>query len=189
MFSTQDIIDIIKPIDVDAVDKFVIVASSSTEKIEEFLRKHNAKYDIVAVREDFEEIADKIAEYIAKRSEKEEELLVNLINVQPLFVIASLSAFLLAKTDAEIVFSHYSVRVKEMMPPSKINKKHVRILRILGEQPLTITDISEKSGLPLATAWRRLSDLINDEIVTKEDFKLTRKGRVVKVILTTDEHV
>ena len=67
--------------------------------------------------------------------------------------------FLLAKTDAEIVFSHYSVRVKEMMPPSKINKKHVRILRILGEQPLIITDISEKSGLSLATAWRRLSDL------------------------------
>ena len=181
IFSTQELVDIIKPVDVNVVDKIVVVASSNTEKIEEFLKRQNVKYEVITVKEDFEDIATKIARYIAK-NKGGEEFLVNLINVQPLFVVASLSAFLLTKTDAEIVFSYYSIRVKEILPV-KINKKHIKILRVLGEQQqLTLPEISEKTGLPLATLWRRLNDLINEEIATK-DYKLTRKGRLVKVIV------
>lgn len=181
IFSTQDLVDIIKPIDVNDVDKIVIVAFSSTEKIEEYLEKKKVNYEVIGVEDNFEFIAKRIAEYISKNKGK--EFLVNLINVPTLFVVATIMAFLLSGVDAELVFSYYSIRVKELASPSiKLEKDYIEILKALDNDYVTLPEISKEIGLPITTTWRRLNDLINEEIITK-DYKLTRKGRVLKAAL------
>ena len=180
IFSVQDIVDIIKPIDVTSVDKIVIIASSDTEKIEEYLNKIGAKYDVIGVEDSFEHVAKRIAEYISKN--KEEEYLVNLINVPTMLVIATIAAFLLAGIDAELVFPYQSIRVKELPPPTRLERDHIEILKAIGDDYVTLPEIAKKVRLPITTTWRRLNDLIEEEIITKE-YKLTRKGRILKAAL------
>ena len=180
IFSSQNIVDITVPIEVTSVDKIAVVAFSDTGKIEEYLSRKGVKYDVIGVEDNFEHIAKRVAEYISKN--RDEEYLVNLINVPTMFVIATITAFLLTGIDAELVFPYQSIKVKEIAPPARLEKDHIEIIKVIGDDYITLPEIAKKVRLPITTAWRRLNDLIEEEIITKE-YKLTRKGRILKAAL------
>ena len=180
VFSVQSLIDVVKPVDITDVEKIAIVTSSNPEKLVGYFKQKNVKYDIIGVMNDFESISEEIARYITRN--RKEEFLVNLINVPPIFVIASLSAFLLTNIDGELVFPQ-SIRVRDIIPPTQLDEEHKQILKVLNDGKETLVNISKSVGLPITTAWRRMNELINEEIITRE-YALTRKGRILKATIS-----
>lgn len=60
----------------------------------------------------------------------------------------------------------------------------LRILDITKNRPLTISDISRDLGIPIASCYRRIEDLIDGDLVRVQDH-VTDRGRRTKGYITT----
>ncbi|MGA1821864.1 MAG: winged helix-turn-helix transcriptional regulator [Thermoplasmatota archaeon] len=60
----------------------------------------------------------------------------------------------------------------------------LRILNITKNRPLTISDISRDLGIPIASCYRRIEDLIEEDMIRVRDH-LTDRGRKTKGYVST----
>ena len=183
IFSIQNQIDIIKPANIESIEKFILLnflnsSQSNTEKIVDLLRKENTNYEIIDVKEQFADIVIKTGKAVMK--EKEKEFIVNLINIPSLIATSVITSFILLNKNAELVFQTETIMVEDIMPVD-LTDEHLKILSIIGNGTFSITKIVEESNLSLATAWRRVMDLKKEGLVVSRyaDYKLTKKGKML----------
>lgn len=61
------------------------------------------------------------------------------------------------------------------------------ILQLLAEKPQSLTDITERLGLPMNTAKYHIENLLDAGVISVADTKYSVKGRTVKIYTLTDQ--
>jgi len=175
IFSVQSAVDIIRPGKLKSMDQIIVLNFSSLEKITTFLESEKVRYDIINVREDFDDIVTKIAKIILRNIR--EDFLINLINVPSFITISSITPFILLNKDAELVFPSTSIFIKELMPVY-FTYEHLKVLKSISNGAKSLPEMVEQTDLPLTTLWRRVQEMKEYELLT-DKYKITRKGQLM----------